>query len=56
MRDILDRYLTCTKCKKVWNVSRKSLYVNSSYICPYCKGKERKNGEISRLRRASKRS
>ena len=36
MLDILKRYLTCTKCKKVWNVSVQATYVSSNYVCPHC--------------------
>lgn len=45
MAIILKRYLTCTKCNKKWNVSIKSLEVNSSYVCPRCEERRQANGK-----------
>nr|WP_321027050.1 hypothetical protein [Clostridium neonatale] len=46
MSSFLKRYLTCRKCKEVWNVSRTAPYANSNYICPECSSiRRKKNGK-----------
>ena len=34
--------MKCTRCGKEWNVSRLTTKDESSYICPHCTSKERR--------------
>ncbi|CAI3207718.1 hypothetical protein CNEO2_30004 [Clostridium neonatale] len=51
MSSFLKRYLTCRKCKEVWNVSRTAPYANSNYICLECSKRRRKrNGKQTKYK------
>ncbi len=42
-------YATCRECAKVWNVSKSQIIPLNGYVCPYCRGKQKREELAKRI-------
>lgn len=54
MNEKENKYLRCTRCNRIWNVSIDTKYTEETYICPSCEGRLRRIEAANKTKKGNK--